>query len=601
MRRLWGFTRPYAPLLAGALAVMALRAGLIAGVAYLVKPLFDEHLLRQHLAVVRFAPLLVLGFYALKTSLEYLQTYWLGVAGDGVCRDLRRALHRHLMDLPLPFFDRQPAAAIVARLVSDVTMIQSVVATSLLTTLKDAFSVVALGGLLVYQNWRMALMSVVVLPVAVYPLVRFGRFRRSRVRLEQEALADLSAVAHEGIAGNKIVKAFGMAAYEKRRFAERNERLYAMRRAVRHMVAASSPISEMVLAFAAAGIVAYGGHEVLAGHMTVGELASFFVALGLAYEPVKRISRGNLDLQAALGAFDRVVHILDEPVEPPRDDCPALVVRTGTVEFRHVHFAYDAQPVLVDVSFTAPPGATMALVGLSGAGKSTLMDLLAGFLEPTAGTILIDGQDLRGVSRSSLRARIGIVTQDVFLFNDTVRANIAYGSPAADDLAVARAAEMAEVHDVIERLPEGYATMIGERGGRFSGGERQRLAIARAFLKDAPILILDEATSALDTVTEARVQRSLERLMAGRTVFVIAHRLSTVQRADHIVVLAGGRIVEEGTHAALLARGGEYRRLYREQFEEPGAAAGGASEPVAAAAPEDAAPTGGLGKRVGTR
>jgi subfamily B ATP-binding cassette protein MsbA len=229
--------------------------------------------------------------------------------------------------------------------------------------------------------------------------------------------------------------------------------------------------------------------------------------------------------------------------------------------------------VLVDVSFTAPAGGTIALVGLSGAGKSTLMDCLAGFLEPTAGAILIDGQDGREVRRASLRARIGIVTQDVFLFDDTVRANIAYGARDADRNAVIRAAEMAEIHDVIERLPHGYDTLVGERGARFSGGERQRLAIARAFLKDAPILILDEATSALDTVTEARVQRSLERLMAGRTVFVIAHRLSTVQRADHIVVLADGRIVEEGTHAALLAHGGEYRRLYREQFADAGAVA----------------------------
>jgi ABC-type multidrug transport system fused ATPase/permease subunit len=249
-----------------------------------------------------------------------------------------------------------------------------------------------------------------------------------------------------------------------------------------------------------------------------------------------------------------------------------------------VHFAYEARPVLVDVTFAAPPGATIALVGLSGAGKSTLMDLLAGFLEPTAGAIVIDGQDVNAVRRSSLRARIAIVTQDVFLFDDSVRANIAYGAPDADQGAVVRAAEMAEIHDVIERLPHGYDTVIGERGARFSGGERQRLAIARAFLKDAPILILDEATSALDTVTEARVQRSLERLMAGRTVFVIAHRLSTVQRADHVVVLADGRIVEEGTHAALLARGGEYRELYHEQFGEVAAASVRAGDPGVRAA-----------------
>ncbi len=254
MRRLWPFTRPYALMLGGALAVMALRAGLIAGVAYLVKPLFDEHLLRKHVGIVSWAPLFVLLFYACKTTLEYLQTYWIGVAGDGICRDIRRAVHAHLMHLPLTYFARTPTPAVVARVITDVGMVQSVVSTSMLTTLKDAFSVVALGSLLFYQNWRMALLSLIVLPRAVYPLVRFGRFRRRRVRLEQECLADLSVVAHESVAGNKIVKAFGMRAYEKRRFRERNERLYDAP-SLRQLVAASSPVSEMVLAFAAAAIV----------------------------------------------------------------------------------------------------------------------------------------------------------------------------------------------------------------------------------------------------------------------------------------------------------------------------------------------------------
>src|SRR6266403_483208 len=281
MAQLWTFTRPYAPMLAGALAVMALRAVLIAGVAYLVKPIFDEHLLRQHVAIVRWAPLLVLVFYACKTSLEYLQTFWIGVAGDAICRDMRRALQEHIVDLPLSTLARTPAAAMVARVVADVGMIQSVIATTLLTALKDAFSVVALGTLLVYENAR---------------------------------------------------------------FDARNQRLYTMRRSARHLIAASSPVSEMVLAFAAAAIVGYGGREVLSGHMTLGELASFFVALGLSYEPVKRLSRGNLEIQGALGAFDRTAQVLDEPTEPPRDDRPPLVVDAGAVEFRHVHFAYETQP-----------------------------------------------------------------------------------------------------------------------------------------------------------------------------------------------------------------------------------------------------------------
>jgi subfamily B ATP-binding cassette protein MsbA len=567
-RAMWPFARPFAPLLAGAAGVMAVRAALIAAVAYLVKPIFDEHLLRQHVAIVRFAPLLVLGFYAVKTSLEYVQTHLMTVIGDGLARDLRAALFRHTIDLPLTFFQRMPAPTVLAHVIADVSIIQAVVATSVLTTLKDALSVLALGSLLIYQNWRMATLAMLILPVAVYPLVRFGRFRRGRVHLEQDCLAELASVAHEGVAGNKIVKAFGMAEHEKRRFQERNDRLYALRGSVRRLIAASSPVSEMILALAAAVIVGYGGAEVLGGRMTLGELASFFVALGLSYEPVKRISRGNLDIQGALGAFERVARVLAEPTERPRDDRPLLHVGAGRVEFRHVHFSYGERTVLADVSFVADPGSTLALVGLSGAGKSTLMDLLAGFLEPTAGAIIVDGQETRDVSLASLRAQIAVVPQDVFLFNDTVHANIAYGVPDADVAAVERAAEAAEIHDVIAALPAGYATVVGERGARFSGGERQRIAIARAFLKDAPILILDEATSALDAATEARVQRSLERLMAGRTVFVIAHRLSTVQRADRIVVLADGRIAEEGRHASLIARAGEYRRLYEQQFDD---------------------------------
>jgi ATP-binding cassette, subfamily B, bacterial MsbA len=545
---------------------MLVRASLIAGVAYLVKPLLDGHWLRGRPELVRWAPLLIVVFYAAKSGLEFLQTYWMAVVGDGMCRDLRAALYRHAIDLPVTYFHRTPVPTLLTRVFADVRYVQNVMASAVIGMSKDACSVLALGILLIYQNWRLAGLALVVLPFAVYPLLRFGRFRRRRMHAEQDCLAELSAVAHEGLAGNKIVKAFGMNEHEKRRFDEGNDRFYRLRHSVRLLSAGSNPVSEMALAVGAAVIVAYAGYELLADHMTLGEIASFFVALGLLYEPVKRIGRGNLDVQAAIGALQRVAKVLAEPLEHVRADRPPLRVREGRVEFRHVHFAYDARPILVDVSFVAEAGRTLALVGRSGAGKSTLMDLLGGFLDPIAGEIVIDGQGTQEVSLVSLRAEIAIVTQDVFLFNESVRANIAYGAPAADDAAVQRAAESAEIHDFIRRLPAGYETRIGERGVRLSGGERQRLAIARAFLKDAPILILDEATSALDAATEAGVVRSLGRLMAGRTVLVVAHRLSTIQRAERIVVLSEGRIIEEGTHAGLLASGGEYARLYREQF-----------------------------------
>jgi subfamily B ATP-binding cassette protein MsbA len=579
-RRAWPFLRPYFPVLGVAGAVMGLRAGLIAAAAYLVKPLLDDGLVTPGPVLVTWAPVIVLVFYVLKSALEFVQSYQVAKATDGICRDLRNAIYRHAVDLPIVYFHRMPVPSLLSRVFADVRYVQQVTGGSLLSMMKDVCSVAALGSLLLFQNWRLALLALAVLPLAAYPLVRFGRFRRRRVHAEQECLAEMSAVAHEGLAGNKIVKAFGMTGREKGRFREYNGRFYDLRRAVRLAVAASNPVSEMALAVGAASIVAYGGYELLVDRTTVGEIASFFVALVLLYEPVKRIGRNNMDVQAAVGAFQRVLRILDEPLEPARDDLPDLVVTGGRLEVRAVSFAYEARPVLADVSFVAEAGTTLALVGRSGAGKSTLMDMLAGFIDPTEGSILIDGQDTRTVRLASVRARLALVTQDVFLFDDTIRANIAYGAPDADLAAVVRAAESAEIHDFIAGLPDGYDTTIGERGVRLSGGERQRLAIARAFVKNAPILLLDEATSALDAATEARVVRSLTRLMAGRTVLVVAHRLSTIQRAERIVVLADGRIVESGDHATLLARDGEYRRLYREQFDR--ASGAGVGPPAAA-------------------
>jgi subfamily B ATP-binding cassette protein MsbA len=578
-RRGWIFLRPFLPQLAGAGAVMVLRAGLIAGLAYMVKPLLDGGW-RPTATMVAWAPVMVLAFYLFKSTLEFLQAYWMGVAGDGVCRDLREAVYRHTLDLPLAYFHRTPVPSVLSRVFADVRHVQNIAGMTLLSMMKDVCSVVALGVLLLYQNWRLAALALLLLPLSIYPLVRLGRFRRRRMHAEQECMADLSTVAHEGLAGNKIVKGFGMTEHEKSRFRARNDRYYALRRSVRVLAAASNPISEMALALGAAMIVGYGGYELITDRTTIGEIASFFVALALLYEPVKRIGRGNIELQAALAAFQRVLRVLDEPLEARREECPPLTVGPGRVEYRHVSFAYGPRRVVSNVSFVAEGGTTLALVGRSGAGKSTLMDLLAGFGDPEEGAILIDGQDTRGVSLASLRAQIAIVTQDVFLFDESILANIAYGLPNADRAAVIRAAESAEIHEFITELSEGYDTRIGERGVRLSGGERQRIAIARAFLKDAPILVLDEATSALDTATEARVVRSLARLMAGRTVLVVAHRLSTVQRAERIVVLSEGRIVEAGDHASLLARDGEYRRLYREQFTR-GPEEGG-TEPIAA-------------------
>jgi subfamily B ATP-binding cassette protein MsbA len=608
-RRLLKMVKPYWPRLALAMVSMVLVGGTAGALAWLVKPAMDDVFQMARPSTLTFfsaekflwgpgnafdglsvpssgslalvlIPVAILGVYAIKGSFSYLYNYMMNWVGQRIVTNMRNQLYEHIQALSLSFFDESRTGDLMSRLVSDVHRIQNAVSSAVTGVLKDGFSIVVLVFVVFYRSWELSLIALVVFPVAVIPIVKLGHALRKIASRHQVTMGNLSALIQETISGHRIVAAFGMEQYEVGRFNRESERLFRLGMKNIMIKAMSSPIMELLGGVAAALIVYYGGLQVLRGHSTPGTFFSFMAALLLLYEPVKRLSGLNSAVQEGLASAERIYEILDTKAEivdaPGAGDLPPI---TQSIEFRDVHFAYNAEPVLRGIDLTVKAGEIVAIVGVSGAGKTTLVNLIPRFYEINRGAIYIDGHDIRGVTVSSLRAQVGMVTQQTILFNDTVRHNIAYGDQDRTEDQIVAAAQAAFAHDFIMELPAGYDSIIGESGVRLSGGERQRLSIARALLKDAPILILDEATSSLDTESELYVQKALANLMQGRTTLVIAHRLSTVRNADRIIVLAQGRIVEEGRHDDLLARGGEYTKLYQlqfqieEAFESPGEAA----------------------------
>jgi ATP-binding cassette, subfamily B, bacterial MsbA len=570
LRRLLIFSRPYRGRFVIALFAMFVYAGASTGVALLVAPIVKRVLPGQELGFRYWAALILIAYLA-KGIGSYFSTYLMTDVGQRVVRDVRDRLFRHILDQSAAFFAQRTSGQLMSRIMNDVSQVQQAVSETIGDLIREGLSAIGYAGAMFYYDWRLALVSMVGAPIVIYPLVRLGQRVRRSTKRSQEHLEHLSHLTAEAFTGHRIVKAFGAERHEAERFSAASDRLYRTTLKITSTLAVLPPIMEFLGGAAIVGLLWYGRQRISGGYLDQGEFLGFIFAAFMLYTPVKRLSRVNANLQQAIAAATRIFEMLDTHSEVrERPGARAMTGLLRGVEFKDVSFAYDdraGKSVLKNVSFSARTGQVIAIVGLSGAGKTTLVNLLPRFYDVTGGAILMDGVDIRDVTIKSLRSQIGIVTQDTVLFDDTIANNISYGTdgrPAAEIEAAARAAH---AHEFIQLLPEKYDTPIGERGQRLSGGQRQRLAIARALLKNSPILILDEATSSLDAESELLVQDALANLMRNRTAFVIAHRLSTVRRADAIIALERGRVAEIGRHEELLAKpGGVYAKLYALQL-----------------------------------
>ena len=498
---------------------------------------------------------------------SFFSEYAFQKVGLSTVRDLRNQLYERLIIQSHRFFSERSTGEMVSRIVSDADAIQAAVSTRMGDLFQESITLFGLVVYVFFTNPELALISLVVAPALIYPVVHFGLRLRGTTHRSQERMADMATILEETIRGVRIVKAFTMEKFEIDRFREATRRHLASNLKAQKIQALTSPVMELISGLCIVALFLYAHRRIVSGSLTLGQFISFLAALAAMYQPIKKLNKVNLSVNTALSAAERVFRMLDVPNEVEENPEAGELASVGSgIRYENVTFAYGAEPVLRQISLAIAPGEIVALVGSSGAGKSTLVNLLPRFYDVNAGRITIDGHDVRDVTLKSLRGLMGFVTQEVILFNDTVRNNIAYGRADADERLVIAAAKAANAHDFITALPNGYDTMIGEAGVLLSGGQRQRLAIARALFKDPPILILDEATSALDTESERLVQQALHNLMRGRTTLVIAHRLSTVRSAHKIVVLDKGEIVEVGRHEDLLSHRGVYRKLYDLQF-----------------------------------
>ena len=568
IRRTATLIKPYRGQLVIAMVSMVIVSIMGSAQAYLIKPLIDKIFVTRDQTMLNLLPFALIGVFLIKGVFYYTYTSLLDIAGQSVISDLRKRLFAHIHDLPISFFHHTPTGELMARIINDATLIQNAVSRALIGVLKDLCQIIGLLGVVFYLNWRLASISLIFLPLAVVPVVKFGkRFRRLSTN-NQKTVAKVSNILHETITGQRIVKAFGMEGYETRRFSATVDDLLAIIVKDIRTNSLQHPLMEFLGGLGIGAVIWYGGHQVIKGQSTPGAFLSFLASMVMIYEPIKGVSDINSALQQGLAAAARVFGLLD--VKPAITDAVGAVELPPfrrTIDFQGVDFAYDqGEPVFSGLNLTIRAGEVLAIVGPSGGGKTTLANLLPRFFDVTGGVILLDGHDLRRVTMRSLRAQMAVVSQQTILFNDTVRNNIAYGDPSRDLREIEAAAQAAYALDFIRELPEGFDTVVGESGARLSGGQQQRLSIARALLKNAPILILDEATSALDTESEREVQKALDNLMQNRTTLVIAHRLSTIAKADRIVVIKEGRIVEEGRHEELLAKGGLYTTLHGMQF-----------------------------------
>jgi subfamily B ATP-binding cassette protein MsbA len=552
-----------------AIFCMAISAASTAALVFMVKVVLDTVFADHVRSALPWIAGTLLALFTVRGLGVYAQTMLLSRLSFHIVTGLQTELFRHLIRADMAFFHENSPGKLLSTFTSDVSLIRMTVAATVTSFGRDLLTLVALIVVMFYQDWLLASFAFFAFPSAILPIVRFGRRVRKSSRKTQAQVSRLASRLTESFQGARHVKAYGM---EEHEIARAREDIVAVRKLGMQTVrsrAATHPVLEVLAGLAVVGVVLYGGIQVMDGARTQGELLSFLAALVAAYEPVKRLGGWNSQVQEGLAAAERVFGLLDiKPKIVDRPEAKPLALKGGTIRLERVSFAYvpAGAPALVDLDLDVPAGKTVALVGPSGAGKSTVLNLIPRFYDVDAGAVSIDGQDVRAVTLESLRRAIGLVSQEIVLFDDTIRMNIAYGKPEASDEEIVEAARAAGAHEFISGLPQGYDSFIGPHGVKLSGGQRQRIVIARAMLKNAPILLLDEATSALDTESERHVQAALAHLKQGRTTVMVAHRLSTILDADLIYVMEGGRIVERGAHQELIARGGLYARLHAMQF-----------------------------------
>ncbi|MEK9672369.1 MAG: ABC transporter transmembrane domain-containing protein [Rhodospirillaceae bacterium] len=569
MRRLFRESiRGYGRWFAAALTCMAVMAGATAMSAWLMEPVVNDIFINRDRTMLMPVAVAVLVVFFVKGIANYGQATLMAYVGLRIVTDNQNRLFDRLSRMDVAFFQDTNTGGLISRFLVDINQMRSAVSNAWTSLGKDLLTLIGLIGVTFYQDWQLALIAFLVFPLALLPIVRLGRRMRRVTANTQQEMGLFTTVLEQTIQGIRVVKAYGMEAYERARVATIVERIFGLTMKAERTRALSSPIMETLGGVAVGVVIFYGGLRVIEDQTDPGSFFSFITALLLAYEPMKRIANLNATLQQGLAGADRLFQLLDlEPGIAEAPDAKELATVKGNVAFEGVRFSYtDDREVLSGVDLIVPAGETVALVGPSGAGKSTILNLIPRFYDVTGGRVAVDGEDVRSLTFASLRGAIALVSQEITLFDDTIRANISYGRAGASEYDIVEAAKAAAAHDFISDLPNGYDTLVGERGVKLSGGQRQRLAIARAMLKNAPILLLDEATSALDTESERQVQSALDKLMTGRTTLVIAHRLSTIIRADLIYVIQGGRVAEQGTHGELLACGGQYKHLYELQF-----------------------------------